>query len=61
MNTKNMKSQRELLSGIKVKTITAEEAINIIETQFGVKLLAYQKWILKTLWRKSHDKNRPAI
>lgn len=61
MNTKNMKSQRELLSGIKVKTITAEEAINIIETQFGVKLLAYQKWILETLWRKSHVKDRPVI
>ena len=56
-----MKPQRELLSEIEVKTMTVEEAINIIETQFGIKLLAYQKWILKTLWRKSHDKNRPFI
>lgn len=61
MNTKNTKSQRELLSGTKVKTMTAEEAINIIETQFGVKLLTYQKLILKILWRKSHEKDRPVI
>lgn len=40
---------------------SAEEAIDIIETQFGVKLLAYQKWILKILWRKSHGKDRPFI
>lgn len=41
--------------------LTAEEAIDIIETQFGVKLFTYQKWILKTLWRKSYGKNRPFI
>lgn len=41
--------------------MTEEEAINIIETQFSVKLLAYQKWILETLWRKSHEKDRPVI
>ena len=52
-----MKSRRELLPRIETKTITAEEAINIIETQFDVKLLAYQKWILKTLWRKSNEKH----
>lgn len=57
MNTKNMKSQQELLPGIEVKTMTAEEAIDIIETQFGVKLFAYQKWIIKALWRKSYGKN----
>lgn len=41
--------------------MTAEEAINIIETQFGAKLFTYQKWILKILWRKSYAKNRPFI
>lgn len=61
MSVKNVKSQQELLPGTEVKVMTAEEAIDIIETQFGVKLLAYQKWILKTLWRKSHGKNRPFI
>lgn len=61
MRIKNMKSQQELLPRIEVKTITAEEAIDIIETQFGVKLFTYQKWILKTLWRKSYGKNRPFI
>ena len=61
MSVKNVKSQQELLPGIEVKTITAEEAIDIIEVQFGVKLFTYQKWILKILWRKSYEKNRPFI
>lgn len=61
MRIKNMKSQQELLPEIEVKAITAEAAIDIIETQFGVKLLTYQKWILKALWRKSYGKNRPFI
>lgn len=61
MSIKNVNSQQELLSRIKAKTITAEEAIDIIEAQFGVKLFTYQKWILKTLWRKSYGKNRPFI
>ena len=37
--------------------ITAEEAINIIENQFGVKLFEYQKFILKVLWKNSQKKN----
>ena len=61
MSVKNVKSQQELLPGTEVKVMTAEEAINIIETQFGAKLFTYQKWILKTLWRKSYGKNSPFI
>lgn len=33
--------------------MTAEEAINIIESQFGIKLFEYQKFILRVLWKKS--------
>ena len=61
MSIKSVKFQQKLLSGIEVKTITAEEAIDVVETQFGVKLFAYQKWILKTLWRKSYEKDRPLV
>lgn len=33
--------------------MTAEEAIDIIENQFGIKLFEYQKFILRVLWKKS--------
>ena len=33
--------------------MTAEEAIDIIENQFNVKLFEYQKFILKVLWKNS--------
>lgn len=34
--------------------MTAEEAINIIENQFNIKLFKYQKFILRVLWKKFH-------
>jgi hypothetical protein len=34
--------------------MTANEAIKIIEGQYGIKLFAYQKFILRVLWKKSH-------
>lgn len=41
--------------------MTAEEVIDIIENQFGIKLFEYQKFILKAIWRKSHERTRPLI
>lgn len=37
--------------------MTAEEAIDIIENQFNIKLFVYQKFILKILWKSSQKKN----
>jgi hypothetical protein len=37
--------------------ITAKEAIDIIENQFGIKLFEYQKFILRMLWKNSQKKN----
>lgn len=37
--------------------MTAEEAIDIIENQFNIKLFTYQKFILKVLWKSSQKKN----
>jgi hypothetical protein len=36
--------------------MTAEEAINIIENQFDIKLFEYQKFILEVLWKNSQKK-----
>lgn len=41
--------------------MTAEEVIDIIENQFGIKLFEYQKFILKIIWRKSYERTRPFI
>lgn len=37
--------------------MTAEEAIDIIENQFNIKLFVYQKFILKVLWKSSQKKS----
>ena len=37
--------------------MTAEEAIDIIENQFNIKLFGYKKFILKVLWKSSRKKN----
>ena len=37
--------------------MTAEEAIDIIENQFGIKLFEYQKFILETLWKNFQKKS----
>lgn len=52
-----MKSQQELLPKIGIKTMTAKEAIDIIENQFNIKLFGYQKLILEVLWKDSRKKN----
>lgn len=33
--------------------MTAKEAIDIIENQYGIKLFEYQQFILRVLWKKS--------